>query len=427
MAAIAALGLSCLAMPDHAAAFSRSDLAFYPYSGGYYPNAYFFDREPARERPVQKRGSESKPSEPGKTAVTKPAPPSGPLIIAVSIGSQHVTVFDETTPIASAPISTGMPGHPTPTGVFSIIQKQRWHESNIYSGAPMPFMQRITWSGVAMHAGVLPGYPASHGCIRLPESFAVRLYGMTRIGARVVVTRGEVAPYEIDHPLLTALATKPQDAAVNADAKASQASGTGETEPAKAGAGEGTGVSLLGAAQVAIDDTQAVLRPAVDALMPGAAVPLPETKPTAPMMPSGAISLFVSRKTGKLYVRKGFEPLFNVPVGIANSDEPLGTHVFTAGRPAAGGTAIRWLAVSIPERAPEPIKGKGRASLEERPVSSANGLHQAAVEALNRITLPPEVLDRVAPYIVPGASLLISDQGLGEETGKETDFIVVTR
>src|SRR5215467_7558805 len=138
----------------------------------------------------------------------KPEPakqPSGPLLLAISIGSQRVTVYDNGTPVAVSPISTGMPGHPTPMGVFSIIQKQRWHHSNLYSNAPMPYMQRITWSGVALHAGVVPGHPASHGCIRLPERFAVRLWGMTRVGARVVVTRNDVTPYEIDHPRLAGL------------------------------------------------------------------------------------------------------------------------------------------------------------------------------------------------------------------------------
>src|SRR5690242_21240059 len=99
-------------------------------------------------------------------------------------------------------------------GVFSVIQKQKYHQSNIYSGAPMPFMQRITWSGIALHAGVLPGYPASHGCIRMPPGFAVRMYGLTRIGARVLVTPGEVAPESFTHPLLTAFKT-PTDPSVS--------------------------------------------------------------------------------------------------------------------------------------------------------------------------------------------------------------------
>ena len=90
-----------------------------------------------------------------------------------------------------------MKGHSTPMGVFSVIQKQKLHRSNIYSGAPMPYMQRITWSGIAIHAGVLPGYPASHGCIRMPMAFAMKMWNWTRMGARVVVTPGEMSPCKL--------------------------------------------------------------------------------------------------------------------------------------------------------------------------------------------------------------------------------------
>src|ERR1700709_366864 len=103
-----------------------------------------------------------------------------------------------------------MKGHPTPMGVFSIIQKHKFHHSNIYSGAPMPYMQRITWSGVALHAGVLPGYPASHGCIRMPMGFAVKMWNWTKMGARVVVTPGEIAPSNFSHRVLPSLKVAPQ-------------------------------------------------------------------------------------------------------------------------------------------------------------------------------------------------------------------------
>ena len=104
-----------------------------------------------------------------------------------------------------------MPGHPTPMGVFSIIEKDRYHHSNIYSGAPMPFMQRITWSGVAMHEGVLPGYPASHGCIRLSHDFAQKLWPVTKLGVRVIVARHEVVPVEFKHAKLFVPKPKPEE------------------------------------------------------------------------------------------------------------------------------------------------------------------------------------------------------------------------
>ncbi|MDB5516811.1 MAG: hypothetical protein JWQ17_3569, partial [Tardiphaga sp.] len=149
----------------------------------------------------------------GESAVKESAKPQGPLVIAISIERQTLKVYDANGFFAETPVSTGMRGHSTPMGVFSIIQKHKFHHSNIYSGAPMPYMQRITWSGVAMHAGVLPGYPASHGCIRMPMSFAMKMWGWTKMGARVVVTPGEMTPSQFSHPLLTAQKPAPSPVA----------------------------------------------------------------------------------------------------------------------------------------------------------------------------------------------------------------------
>ncbi len=144
------------------------------------------------------------------------AKPVGPLVIAISIDKQTLRVFDANGLFAEARVSTGMKGHETPTGVFSIIQKNKWHKSNIYSGAPMPYMQRITWSGIALHAGALPGYPASHGCIRMPMAFATKLWSWTRMGARVIITPGEISPAEFSHPQLVAQKPVPVAVAVPA-------------------------------------------------------------------------------------------------------------------------------------------------------------------------------------------------------------------
>src|SRR5262245_22687165 len=111
----------------------------------------------------------------------KPAKTSpGPILAVVSLAKQRIWIHGSGGLMAQSAVSTGMAGHRTPTGMFTVVQKSRFHKSNIYSNAPMPYMQRITWSGVALHAGVVPGYPASHGCIRLPHQFAVELWGMTR-------------------------------------------------------------------------------------------------------------------------------------------------------------------------------------------------------------------------------------------------------
>ena len=123
--------------------------------------------------------------------------PPGPLHIVISIRKQELTLYAGGVPVAHSQVSTGVPGHPTPQGVFSILEKRIYHESNLYSDAPMPYMQRITWSGVAMHQGVVPGRPASHGCIRLPAAFAKRMWGLTKVGARVIIAQDEIALTEI--------------------------------------------------------------------------------------------------------------------------------------------------------------------------------------------------------------------------------------
>lgn len=177
---------------------------------------YYQDSEPGYSRPSPssqpKRQRNSRKNTASKEAAEKEtgAKPQGPLIIAVSIDKQKVRVYDSNGLFAESPVSTGMKGHSTPMGVFSIIQKHKFHHSNIYSGAPMPYMQRITWSGVAMHAGVLPGYPASHGCIRMPMAFAMKMWNWTKMGARVVVTPGEMTPASFSHPLLVAQKVAPQ-------------------------------------------------------------------------------------------------------------------------------------------------------------------------------------------------------------------------
>ena len=202
IAVLTAAAALCAASEAEAALYYWSD----PDPGYYRPGPTY------QHRPHKPRGHQAKKIQvPEKES----AKPQGPLIIAISIEKQSLKIYDANGFFAATPISTGMKGHPTPMGVFSIIQKHKLHHSNIYSGAPMPFMQRITWSGVAMHAGVLPGYPASHGCIRMPMAFAVKMWNWTRMGARVVVTPGEITPASLSHPLLAAQKVVPQPAAAS--------------------------------------------------------------------------------------------------------------------------------------------------------------------------------------------------------------------
>jgi hypothetical protein len=126
--------------------------------------------------------------------------PSGPIIAIVSLPDQRVYVYRDGVRIAAPTCSTGKLGHRTPTGVFKILQKDKNHHSSTYNNAPMPYMNRLTWSGIALHAGQLPGYPASHGCVRLPKEFAELLFGVSRVGMTVVIADDKSQPEEVTHP-----------------------------------------------------------------------------------------------------------------------------------------------------------------------------------------------------------------------------------
>ena len=137
---------------------------------------------------------------PGQYVWAPEIAPEGPALLIVNLKSQRAVLYRNGVPIGASSVSTGRPGYRTPTGVFTILQKHVEHYSSTYDNAPMPYMQRLTWRGIALHAGQLPGYPASHGCIRLPIGFARLLYGATRLGMTVVIT---------DRPALPRLAPAP--------------------------------------------------------------------------------------------------------------------------------------------------------------------------------------------------------------------------
>jgi L,D-transpeptidase catalytic domain len=341
--------------------------------------------------------------------------PQGPVHIIVSIAKQRVTAYANGTLVGRAPVSTGVPDHPTPMGIFAVISKSRWHVSNIYSGAPMPYMQRITWSGIALHAGKLPGYPASHGCIRLPEHFAARLWGLSKIGARVIIARDEVAPVAIAHPRLP-VPKKPQNKPADALVAAAPAAGKIELVASVEIASKvGDGMKETGAIKPA---------PLADIVE---VMPRPQRR--------GPVQVFVSRKQGKVFVRQDFKPLFEAPVTITEPDRPLGTHVFTAMQIQEDGAAMRWTAVTIPSgyaRARD-RDGKRDTKLsrakQEKAVKFATELAAAptAAAALDRIEMPQAAIDRIAELLAVGSALIVSDNALSDETGIETDFIVLTK
>ena len=380
--------------------------------------------------------------------------PKGPLQIIISVNQQTLHLYSDGVHVADALVATGVPEHPTPLGVFSIVGKEIYHESNIYSSAPMPYMQRITWSGVALHQGVGVGHPASHGCVRVPREFAQRLWTLTRLGARVIIARPELRPEEFADPHLfvrreksPAVAAAP--AAVEAvktaqtveggkatDVAASSMSTDTSAAPASTGVpanGADGGARKDGAPAPAAD----VLRPTLDAALEN--VPMPARKPAA-IGTAGRktpIAIFISRKTSKIYVRQNFEPMFEASVTIAHPEEPFGTHVFTAMQVMADGATLRWTVISLPgdpPTAPRAAAQKSENSAKGKrgggePVAEAvldPPPPQTPQQALARIDIPPDVTDQISALIVPGSSLVVSDQGLGEETGEGTDFIVLT-
>jgi hypothetical protein len=348
--------------------------------------------------------------------------------------------------VADTSIATGVLSLPTPLGVFSVIQKQVFHRSNIYSNAPMPYMQRITWSGVAMHEGESIGHRASHGCIRMPHDFAMRLYRLTKLNTRVIIANAELKPTEFADPHLfvheerppeiaapvanevEAVVAKPTELAVHANTLTPLVQSDVVTPQATAPA-------------IKPDQKTESAAPGADAGAAGAAAPPAPATPTDLAKVAAAkkipLSIFVSRKRQRLYIRQDFEPLFDVPVTIAEPGSPLGTHVFTALEfTGPEHTSLRWNVVSLPGEPPKRVRyveerrdrhGRVRQREIEEERASDTPPPQSPAQVLARIEIPSEVSEAIAQMIVPGSSLIISDQGLGDETGEGTDFVVVTR
>jgi lipoprotein-anchoring transpeptidase ErfK/SrfK len=421
------LGLAVIAISALGAAPAAAQF----YASGYYGPRYFaFGYHAARyhhkgERKPDREETERVGKEPFGDI------PKGPLQVFISINQQKLHLYSNGVHVADTSIATGVPSLPTPLGVFSVIQKQIFHRSNIYSNAPMPFMQRITWSGVAMHEGENIGHPASHGCIRMPHDFAVRLYRLTRLGVPVIVARPELKPVEFADPHLFVHRDRPPQQI----AAAPGASPSGQAAPPAAGVPAQPAALGLRTNNDAATASAGGTATADDA--PKSAPPATREAPAK----KTPIAIFISRKAQKIYVRQDFEPLFDAAVTIAEPNKPLGTHVFTALAFAGEDhTALRWNAVSLPgEPPPKPAPhaqserryGKhargGRRGEDNEKSAGEPPPPQTPAEALARIDIPQAAIDRISQLIVPGSSLIVSDQGLGDETGDGTNFIVVTR
>jgi len=402
------------------------------------------------------------------TEAVAPREAGEPIMAIVSIASQQVTFYDADGWILRAPVSTGTTGRETPAGVFAIIEKDKDHHSTLYDDAWMPNMQRITWNGLALHGGPLPGYAASHGCVRMPYDFAENLFDKTRIGMRVIISPNDAAPVEFSHPALfvpnaeavaaaparaEALAREAAEAAKTADeakkaaaiavreaaslpallrklewlkhradaelAFADKALAAAKTDQAKARAEELKQKAAANAADAGpqLDKAKADAQSKRDAAAAAKdAAKAAETKKAAAAKAASEaklalepVSVYISRATQKLYVRRNthrtwpdggevFDATIEVPVAIRNPDRPIGTHVFTA--MARSDAGLRWTAVTID-----------------------NG--DDAKDALDRITIPRDVLDRIAPTALPRSSIIVSDEPLSRETNHRTEFVAV--
>ena len=455
--------------------------------------------------------------------------PVGPMFAIVSLASQRVTFYDANGVWERSGVSTGVPGHPTPTGIFAILEKERWHRSNIYSGAPMPFMQRLAWTGVAMHEGAVhEGHTASHGCIRLHADFARRLFAATDIGQRVIVSQQDIEPVDIANPRLpqprmqvlttgAAAAMKARSGAVEPVALGSQADMAGGSPPAKqmnpgefaramkaAAAARAKGaqqskkaaLSLLevksGEARLAtraLDQAEAGLRRAQGELDVAArnaakaqgdealAQKLTEKKAAAEGNLAAAeaslrdardakeakdremlaarnaiqaadaaaeeaaaeskqaarrlepLSMFISRKTNRLYVRQATVHLFDVPVVVRDPQRAIGTHLFIATKAEEDGASLHWVAITPPAAVEVKVRPhssrRGRKIHPEVETEPHPSFPETPSAALDRIEIPEEAAQRISELVWTGATLIISDVGMSGEGRFAMDFQIL--
>ena len=397
---------------------------------------------------------------------TAPRVAGEPIMAIVSIKSQRVTFYDADGWIFRAPVSTGVAGRETPSGVFAVVEKNKDHHSSLYDDAWMPNMLRITWNGVALHGGPLPGYAASHGCIRMPYDFAEKMFDKAPMGMRVIISPEDTEPVAFSDPslfvpkqdLIDALPARAEMLAHEAD-EATKAAAAAKAAAAKAGR-EAAALTMSlrqlerlktradaalayaekvvaaartdqakaraedlrekAAAKVAelqseLDAAKADPNLATALTAQDAAKAAEATRAAAAKTALEAqlalepVSIFISRATQKLYVRRDthkrwpdggelYDFSVELPVTIKDPDKPIGTHIFTAvARDKAG---LRWTEVTID-----------------------NG--DNAKDALDRITFPQEVLDRIAPTALAKSSITISDDPLSSETNYRTEFVVV--
>lgn len=383
--------------------------------------------------------------------------------IVVSKDRQSLAVYDGDKVIATSKVSTGKRGHTTPSGIFSILEKKVYHESNLYSASPMPFMQRLTWSGIALHeSNSVPNYPASHGCVRMPKAFAKMLYQMTERGVHVVIANQPLVPQPFENSMLfQPLAAPPPALFSGIELRPMTASFLPQAQSLQVATNDVTSIQIPKAqetlappadpAPLSILITRRGLRENVrdlqdilngmgfitgtpDGMLGPATVQAIEDfkkahdiKTTGGLV-SPALMKAVYAAAGKgeppngaIMVRQSFKPLFEGPAIIAEPQEALGVHFFTANAIDSISGKADWFGMTLEEDLSKQAKKRYGITSEEQSQS-----FDAAGQALSRITIPDDVRHRIENLLTAGSSLTISDTGVGPETGNETDFITIT-
>ncbi|MCB1384474.1 MAG: L,D-transpeptidase family protein [Nitratireductor sp.] len=393
-------------------------------------------------------------AETGLTEVTlhqDQAEVDGVPLITVSIAEQRLRYYSGTHLVTDSNISSGKAGHSTPKGIYSILEKKRMHRSNLYDDAPMPFMQRLTWSGIALHESRhVPAYPASHGCVRMPGDFAKELFSMTERGVHVVISEEVSEPRPISHAALFQPGSEPKVVAALRD-----------TMGGIPGVGPGVGTDAMPEVAAELPDpdrplriyiTRTTKRDEVRHLQEmlihagfdtGGADGLYGRKtvsavidfqkdtglqPTGTMTDELLASLQQATAAGplpaaRLYVRRGHEPVFEAAVQVRDAAEPLGTQLFIAANDPKDAERLSWTATAIASRIPAAIIRDHQLAVDD----PAELVHTQPSLTLDRLTIDKETRQRIEAILVAGSSLIVSDNGWGFETGKGTDFIVPLR
>lgn len=300
--------------------------------------------------------------QPGEWVWNPGAAPDGPIVVLVSLTEQRAYVYRNGVRIGYSTVSTGKPGYETPTGVFVVLQKDKDHHSKTYNNAPMPYTERLTWSGVALHAGGLPGYPSSHGCVHLPSKFSEELFAVSPMGMTVVVATEKSAPMDVAHPPAFA----PVDARTGAP-----------SVPERLADGQ--------AARIEPEKSR-----------------------------HGPVSLVLSRADERVLVMRNGVEIGRARIAVRDPGAPLGTHayVMTSGyldveHPWAPGQRMgKWIAVSLPGH-------------------DADAGQALSAAAAARITMPEGFARAVYLLLAPGSTMLVTDAPVLAEN-QASDFTVLS-